>query len=437
MNRVRTALLGTFLLTTGLLAGCSSPSPRVEASPASSATASTEESPTYLFTISSETGTIAGIGEDTGNETLTLTLNAVRDHATQFADRPIRDAYVLPTEDLVDRWDGWFADVPPNAVLTFTRPGDPMPHSIVLQLDSPVYDGNAGTLTFTAKHLHRQPRISADAVTTVDLPNTPAPDTFTTATLFIDSVDELPVFDQDAATATSPEPTATAEARETSPPASEPGEPQNQPQSAANDTPALSTDMSAENGATNSRIVGTCVIKPAALCWKADLRDADLSGADLRDASLYGANLYGADLRNANLSGADLTNANLSSADLRNANLSGANVSYTDLRRARLGNANLSGADLRNANLTETNLTFANLTGARLFRASLVGADLTNANLTNANLEAADLYQADLTNANLTNANILSAATLTGTFLSGTTWTDGRTCAADSRGTCQ
>ena len=41
---------------------------------------------------------------------------------------------------------------------------------------------------------------------------------------------------------------------------------------------------------------------------KADLRDADLSGAVLRDADLSGADLRDADLRDADLRGADINN---------------------------------------------------------------------------------------------------------------------------------
>jgi hypothetical protein len=68
---------------------------------------------------------------------------------------------------------------------------------------------------------------------------------------------------------------------------------------------------------------------------KADLRDANLSGAELRDA-----NLSRADLRGADLGGADLRDANLSRA-----NLSGADLSRADLRDANLRDANLSGAE--------------------------------------------------------------------------------------------
>ena len=76
-----------------------------------------------------------------------------------------------------------------------------------------------------------------------------------------------------------------------------------------------------------------------AVAKKANLNEADLSGANLRGANLNEANLRGADLR-----GADLSRANLSGANLRGANLSGANLSEADL-----SGANLSGADLSEA----------------------------------------------------------------------------------------
>jgi hypothetical protein len=77
---------------------------------------------------------------------------------------------------------------------------------------------------------------------------------------------------------------------------------------------------------------------------RANLSDANLSGADLSDADLSDANLRGADLSDANLRGANLSDANLSDA-----NLSGA---Y--LRGADLSDADLSGAYLRGADLDKT-----------------------------------------------------------------------------------
>ena len=64
---------------------------------------------------------------------------------------------------------------------------------------------------------------------------------------------------------------------------------------------------------------------------KANLYEADLSGANL-----YGADLYGANLSGANLYGADLYGANLYGADLSGADLSGADLYGADLSRAYL-----------------------------------------------------------------------------------------------------
>ena len=72
-----------------------------------------------------------------------------------------------------------------------------------------------------------------------------------------------------------------------------------------------------------------------------------------------------ANLIDANLSGAYLSDANLSDANLIDANLSGAN-----LIDANLSDANLSGAYLSDANLSDANLSDANLSDAKLSGAS-------------------------------------------------------------------
>ena len=81
---------------------------------------------------------------------------------------------------------------------------------------------------------------------------------------------------------------------------------------------------------------------------RANLCDADLSGADLRCANLSDADLRDADLRCANLSNADLFGANL-----RGANLSDANLRNADLRNADLRNADLCRADLCGASIDQ------------------------------------------------------------------------------------
>jgi uncharacterized protein YjbI with pentapeptide repeats len=112
---------------------------------------------------------------------------------------------------------------------------------------------------------------------------------------------------------------------------------------------------------------------------RANLSDADLSGAYLSGADLSGAYLSGAYLSDADLSGAYLSGAYLSGANLRFANLSGAYLSGADLSGAYLYGANLSGANLRFANLSGANLSGAYLYGAYLYGANLSGADLSGA----------------------------------------------------------
>jgi hypothetical protein len=179
MRRHRIPVMLVALAAAGLLAaGCSSP-------PDAGSTTTVS----YLWVVNSEGGSITGSG-DTG---LTLTLTGVRDYATQFADRPVRHAYVLSTTDFADRWEQWFSPVTPNAVLSFTEPASPMPASIVLEVTNPVYDKAARTLMFDAARLHREPDPHPDAVEAIALPNVPTPATFISGALFIDSAgDETP-----------------------------------------------------------------------------------------------------------------------------------------------------------------------------------------------------------------------------------------------------
>ena len=109
---------------------------------------------------------------------------------------------------------------------------------------------------------------------------------------------------------------------------------------------------------------------------RANLCDADLSGADLRCANLRNADLRNADLRCANLSDADLRDADLRCANLSNADLFGAN-----LRGANLSDANLRNADLRNADLCRADLSNADLRCADLRNADLCRADLCGASI--------------------------------------------------------
>lgn len=111
----------------------------------------------------------------------------------------------------------------------------------------------------------------------------------------------------------------------------------------------------------------------------------DLSYTDIRSAKLDGANL-----QKVNLQQSILYRANLINAKLENANLNGAVLSAANLCGANLARANLCGAILNAANLCGANLTCADLRGANLFLANLQGANLNGASLDGANLREAD-----------------------------------------------
>lgn len=366
ISRRRTGIAVSALTAMLLLAGCTSSPAQTEPSTQAA----------FLWAVNAETGKLDGVGADTGEEQLTLTLVNVRDHATQFADRPFRDAFVISTADLAARWSSWFAAGPPNAVLSFSVAGDPMPHSIVLRLDPPTYDEVGNALVFSAVHQHRQPDLHPDALQTVAPVGTAAPSRFTSASLFIDSATD------------------------------------------AGPQPAAAQNGTVGGGAAAAKVVNGCRIGPGAQCPGADLRganlsDADLSGANLDGADLSGAildrtHLEGASLRSARLSGAKL-HSYLSKADLRDANLAGANLFFANARSADFSGANLEKARLENATLTQADLSHSNLRGANLRDAllnpaKLIGADLTNADLSWAILSGADLTGADLTGANFDQA---------------------------------
>ncbi|PRX66194.1 uncharacterized protein YjbI with pentapeptide repeats [Nonomuraea fuscirosea] len=140
------------------------------------------------------------------------------------------------------------------------------------------------------------------------------------------------------------------------------------------------------------------------------LARAELPGADLSRAKLTGADLINAKLTGAKLTGADLAGADLTAAMLGGANLAGARLADADLTGATLGHADLPGTDLTYATLTGANLTGASLTGANLAGADLTDAKLIGARLVGAKLTGACLAGADLAGARLTRAQFESAA---------------------------
>ena len=125
-------------------------------------------------------------------------------------------------------------------------------------------------------------------------------------------------------------------------------------------------------------------------------------------------------MTNSVLDGADFTDA-----DLRRASFANSTGEFPTMTRANLSGANLSKVYFLSPDLEGAKFVKAILSGAELPEAQLMGANLTGANLTNADLRYADLTGAKLTGAILTGAKLGNARI------------NGRTCAAESIGTCR
>jgi uncharacterized protein YjbI with pentapeptide repeats len=328
-----------------------------------------EPAETYLWVVTAEGGTTAAADDGT----LTLTLEGVVDVATQFADRPFRDAYALPTAALAAEWDDLFGDDSPNGALTFTPlDGGGAPQTVVLELSDPVHDAASGTLVFTAVALDEEAQAHPAADGAVDVTMPQVPDEFAGASLFIDGAGDL--------------------------------------------------------------VINGCVIAPNTQCaggdlsgarlFSASLAGADLSGAnlsnaafvfvDLTGADLAGANLTGADIRDAVLAGADLTGVTVSGTAVRGADLTGATVpegtfDVRDLGACTLTDLDMSGWNLARASFSSTVMIRTNLSGADLTRAWMPRAQLIDADLSGARMSGVILNSGDLTGANLRGADLSSA----------------------------
>ena len=98
--------------------------------------------------------------------------------------------------------------------------------------------------------------------------------------------------------------------------------------------------------------------------WKADFREANLTGAALQEAALGQGRLDGALLVWTHLDGADLQGAVLTGAVLREAVAPEVRLDGADLRYAFLRQADLAGAELTNARLDGADVGGTDLVGA-------------------------------------------------------------------------
>ncbi|NES80744.1 MAG: hypothetical protein F6K10_04730 [Moorea sp. SIO2B7] len=153
------------------------------------------------------------------------------------------------------------------------------------------------------------------------------------------------------------------------------------------------------------------------LGWRAlkgDPRDAWIRSIAIAFTTTGGTSFYKADLTNA-----DFTGATLKSTDLREATITCTCWRKTiKLDRARPGTSYLQYENIRqllitgegqDENFERLDLRGINLKGANLQDTSFIGTDLNQANLQNANLSRAKLVQTPLEGADLTRATLTGA----------------------------
>ncbi len=105
--------------------------------------------PEYLFVQPFDGGAWAPKAGDEGTYTLTLTGAAAQ--TAYFSDRPERIVGLAPTQAFLDGL-GFTPENPPNAALV-AHTADGAQDILVIELLTPVYDGDAGTLTYDARVL--------------------------------------------------------------------------------------------------------------------------------------------------------------------------------------------------------------------------------------------------------------------------------------------
>ena len=149
---------------------------------ASAASAPPAVTPSYLFSIPTASGSLTGRND----QHLTLRLTRTRDYLTRFTDRPLRQATVVANVDFARRFASYFADSPPNAVLTYTPRGARIPVSIVLTITAPHWSPKHSTWTFQATRIRKTSDTLPGSTNHIKPPPIPNPHTFTNATLLID-----------------------------------------------------------------------------------------------------------------------------------------------------------------------------------------------------------------------------------------------------------
>lgn len=97
----------------------------------------------YLWAVGAEDATIVE-----ADGAMYIELSGVEEVITRFSDRPDREASAVDLRDFLGRWEGRFAEVPPNAVLSFQEEAGAAPVQIVAELSRPRYNEATSSIIF-------------------------------------------------------------------------------------------------------------------------------------------------------------------------------------------------------------------------------------------------------------------------------------------------
>ena len=154
----------------------------------SPARADLAEIPEFMWVQDAAGGTLTG--NDPAN--MTLTLKNVREHVTQFSDRPYKLTTLVANDLFFFNWPMTFATSPPNATLSYRSGSDPRPVNLVMTLSEPKYDRKKKRVTYHAAVMNDAPQILQSALGNFKYELKKLPKSFGSASLFIDGVKTYP-----------------------------------------------------------------------------------------------------------------------------------------------------------------------------------------------------------------------------------------------------
>lgn len=158
-----------------VLTGCTAAGPAADA-PADHHVA-------YLWAVGAEDAAIVET-----DDAMYVELSGVERVITRFSDRPDREASEVDLRDFLGRWEGRFAEVPPNAVLSYQAAEGAGPVQIVAELSRPRYHEATSTIVFAAEIIEYTPDTLEGAQHPVEVPEIALPAHTGPVSLFIDSV---------------------------------------------------------------------------------------------------------------------------------------------------------------------------------------------------------------------------------------------------------